>query len=272
MTLPIFLYGTAWKEESTQQCVSAALAAGFRGIDTANQRKHYHEAGVGEAIVLSGIPRAELFLQTKFTFQSGQDHRLPYDPEASIANQVVQSFESSLQHLHTDYLDSLVLHGPSVFKGNSLVANDWEAWQAMEQLHQEGHVRALGISNVNLPQLKELYEQAQVKPSFAQIRCYAQNGWDRDLRKYCLEKKITYQGFSLLTANEKFLNSTQIKKIAEQFNATPSQIIFAFARQVGMLPLTGTTDPHHMKQDLESLSITLETDDLKAIEEIGLSL
>lgn len=269
MTSPNFLYGTAWKEESTQKCVSHALAAGFRGIDTANQRKHYFEAGVGDAIVQSGIPRSELFLQTKFTYQSGQDHRLAYDPQASIAVQVVQSFESSLQHLHTDYLDSLVLHGPSVFNGQSLTETDWEAWHAMEQLHKKGHVRELGISNVNLPQLKELNEKAQVKPRYAQIRCYARLGWNRDIRSYCRENNIIFQGFSLLTANPEALNSAFVRKLAEKHDATPAQIIFAFTRQVEMLPITGTTDPIHMKQDLESLSLTLDNGDLKAIEEIA---
>src|SRR5262245_1730376 len=110
--LPLFLYGTAWKEERTEELTRLALEAGFRGVDTANQRKHYLEEGVGAAIVKSGIPRGELFLQTKFTYARGQDQRLPYDPAAPIAAQVRQSFDSSLQHLRVDSLDSLLLHGP----------------------------------------------------------------------------------------------------------------------------------------------------------------
>ncbi len=267
MTPPKILYGTAWKEDSTQKCVTEALAAGFRGIDTANQRKHYFEAAVGDAIKLSGISRGDLFIQTKYTFQRGQDHRLPYDEKASIKDQVLQSFESSLEHLQTEYIDSLVLHGPSIYD-DSLAANDWEAWCAMEQLHKKGSVRALGVSNVNLPQLVQLYEEAQIKPSYAQIRCYAKNRWDFDIRKFCREKNIIFQGFSLLTANKNAMNSQQIKKIAEKYRLTTAQIIFAFSRQVGMMPLTGTTDPVHMRQDLESLSVTLEMDELKIIEEI----
>src|SRR5438067_607705 len=93
--VPRFLYGTAWKEEQTQRLTELALQQGFRGIDTANQRRHYHEAAVGQAIaaeVESGrVARDELFLQTKFTFRGGQDHRLPYDPEAPIPVQVEQS-------------------------------------------------------------------------------------------------------------------------------------------------------------------------------------
>src|SRR5574337_1986256 len=90
--LPGLWYGTAWKEERTEALVREALAAGFRAIDTANQRKHYFEAGVGAAIAASGVPRDQLFLQTKFTFRDGQDDRLPYDPRAPIADQVAQSF------------------------------------------------------------------------------------------------------------------------------------------------------------------------------------
>src|SRR6266851_2314883 len=98
--VPRFLYGTAWKEDETQRLTELALRQGFRGIDTANQRRHYHEAAVGRAVaasIASGlVARDELFLQTKFTFRRVQDHRLPYDPQAPISVQVAQSFASSL--------------------------------------------------------------------------------------------------------------------------------------------------------------------------------
>jgi diketogulonate reductase-like aldo/keto reductase len=110
LPVPRFLYGTAWKEDQTQRLTELALRLGFRGIDTANQRRHYHEAAAGQAIaalIATGVvARNDLFLQTKFTFQRGQDHRLPYDPNAPIAVQVEQSFASSLQHLQTQWIDS----------------------------------------------------------------------------------------------------------------------------------------------------------------------
>jgi len=84
--VPDFLYGTAWKEDRTAALTELALRIGFRAIDTANQRRHYFEAGVGQglsAAYRAGVAtRADLFLQTKFTYQPGQDHRLPYDPTA----------------------------------------------------------------------------------------------------------------------------------------------------------------------------------------------
>src|SRR5438132_8451721 len=164
--VPRFLYGTAWKEDRTQRLTELALRAGFRGIDTANQRRHYHEAAVGEAVAAATtgglVTRSELFLQTKFTFRAGQDHRLPYDPAAPIATQVEQSFASSLAHLGTEVIDSYVLHGPSQRVG--LTATDWQAWRAMEAIHDSGRVRLLGVSNVGLEQLQLLCEQARIRP------------------------------------------------------------------------------------------------------------
>ena len=126
--VPCFLYGTAWKEDQTRHLTEQALRQGFRGIDTANQRRHYHEAAVGQAIAASVacglVARDELFLQTKFTFRPGQDHRLPYDPKAPIRTQVEQSFASSLEHLGTEVIESYLLHGPTQRAG--LAAADWE--------------------------------------------------------------------------------------------------------------------------------------------------
>ncbi len=90
--VPSFFYGTAWKEERTAALTELALDSGFLAIDTANQRKHYFEEGVGQglrAFLKKGTrTREDIFLQTKFTYQRGQDHRLPYDPKAALATQV----------------------------------------------------------------------------------------------------------------------------------------------------------------------------------------
>jgi diketogulonate reductase-like aldo/keto reductase len=262
--VPGLLYGTAWKEAETERCVAAALAAGFRGIDTANQRKHYDEEGVGRGIAASGVPREELFLQTKFTFVDGQDHRLPYDRTAPIATQVAQSFASSLEHLRTTWLDSLVLHGPSQWDG--LGADDHEAWRAMEALVEAGKVGKIGISNVNARQVEALVAFARVRPSFVQNRCYAKHRWDRTMREVCAKHGIVYQGFSLLTANREAVRAAAA--IAAKHGATPAQVIFRFSQQVGMLPLTGTQDPTHMREDLAAGAFTLTADEIAAVEEL----
>jgi len=259
----MFLYGTAWKEDDTRGLVELALKNGFRGIDTANQRKHYFEAAVGEAIEASAVPRGELFLQTKFTFVGGQDQRLPYDPKADITTQVMQSFDSSLTHLKTTSIDSYVLHGPSGRDG--LNALDFEAWSAMEALVSSGRVKQLGISNVNAAQLELLLTKASVPPSYVQNRCYANRRWDEAVRKVCERGAIRYQGFSLLTANPEVVSGAVVKAIAKRVARTPQQIIFRFAQQLGMLPLTGTTDAKHMREDLAVSEFGLTRDDVAAI-------
>jgi diketogulonate reductase-like aldo/keto reductase len=269
--IPSFMYGTAWKEDRTEDLVTAAIGAGFRAIDTANQRKHYFEEGVGAAVAAAieagTVERSELFLQTKFTYQRGQDHRLPYDPKAAPGTQVAQSFASSLEHLQTSYVDAYVLHGPATpFR---LTPSDEEVWRAMQAEAASGKIKLLGVSNVSLEQLEQLQALADVKPAFVQNRCYARHGWDREVRAFCRANDIVYQGFSLLTANRRELNHSVIARIAERAGATVSQLVFKFARDVGMLPLTGTTDRAHMVEDLACMSIAIAPEDLKRIENIA---
>ena len=266
-TVPRFLYGTAWKEDDTARLTTLALAAGFRGIDTANQRKHYHEAGVGSALGASKIARAELFIQTKFTSQGGQDHRLPYDAMADAGTQVLQSFARSLEHLGVDYIDSYVLHGPTTRSG--LAPYDREVWRAMESLAVAGKARLLGVSNVTLDQLERLCAQAQVQPSFVQNRCYARTGWDREVRAFCRAHGIVYQGFSLLTANRAELQMPRVLALAARIGRTPAQLVFRYAMQVGMQPLTGTTSDAHMREDLASYDFELSDDDVETIDDIA---
>ena len=268
--VPRILYGTAWKEEQTQRLTELALQQGFRGIDTANQRRHYHEAAVGQAIaasVASGlVARDDLFLQTKFTFRNGQDHRLPYDPNASLPIQVEQSFASSLEHLGTAVVDCYLLHGPTQRVG--LAAADWQAWRALEAIHDSGRARLLGVSNVTLEQLQQLWQQARVRPRVVQNRCYAARGWDRPVRKFCAANGLVYQGFSLLTANRDALARPELARIAERHGRTVSQIVFRFALDVGMVPLTGTTDPVHMRADLDVFDFRLAPAEVEQVESL----
>jgi diketogulonate reductase-like aldo/keto reductase len=269
--IPAFLYGTAWKEERTADLVRSAVQAGFRGIDTANQRRHYFEQAVGDALedlyAGGGLSRRDLFLQTKFTYVGGQDHRLPYDPRADYPTQVRQSFVSSLQHLRTDRVDSYVLHGPSVARG--LSDADYQVWKEMEALCREGKTAVIGVSNVSLGQLRMLVEAAEVPPRFVQNRCFAVTQWDREVREFCVARDMIYQGFSLLTANAQLFRDPEMVGIARRHKKTVAQVIFRFARQVGMLPLTGTTDVAHMEEDLASEGFSLAEDDVRRIEGLG---
>ncbi len=268
MNIPPFIYGTAWKEQETKRLTHMALNAGFRGIDTANQRRHYVEAGVGEALKQAFeenlVQREEVFIQTKFTYVNGQDHRLPYDPHAPFGTQVEQSFEKSREHLGVSYLDSYVLHGPSMRYG--LSDTDWETWRAMEKLHKENKTRFLGISNVGIDQLEQLYDHANIKPTIVQNRCFASMGWDRDVRLFCHDNGIIYQGFSLLTANPEIMQHPHVQAIASRMEQTIAQVVFRFAMQAHMIPLTGTTSADHMAQDLSVCDFQLEAHDVEIIE------
>ncbi|HKY07102.1 MAG TPA: aldo/keto reductase [Candidatus Binatia bacterium] len=271
ISIPPFMYGTAWKKQATAQLVRLAVSSGFRAIDTANQLIHYDEALVGQALKAltdAGIGREALFLQTKFTSVDGQDHRTPYDPAADLATQVRQSFSSSLNHLGTDYLDSYVLHAP--FQRRGLGKADWEVWAAMEGLYEAGNARMIGISNVTAAQLEELCQEANLRPMVVQNRCYAVLGWDMEVRKICKASGIVYQGFSLLTANTNVLADPMIVGIARRLGVTPAQVIFRFSMQIGMLPLTGTTSQQHMREDLAVEQFSLNDDELEQIETIAL--
>ena len=268
--IPTFFYGTAWKEGRTSELTELAIRSGFRAVDTANQRRHYFEAGVGEGLAAayrSGLVRREdLFLQTKFTYQAGQDHRLPYNPATTLSKQVDQSIASSLENLETDYVDSYVLHGPASSHG--WTDADSEVWQAMRKTRDAGRAHLLGVSNVSLFHLQQMEALRNEVPAFVQNRCYARLGWDQGVRRYCKERNITYQGFSLLTANVEVLRQPLITGIAARENATPPQVVFAFARAIGILPLTGTSNAQHMQQDLASASLSIAGDEVQAIESL----
>lgn len=268
---PEFLYGTAWKEERTATLTELAIRMGFRGIDTANQRRHYLEAGVGlglAAAYRSGlVTRADLFLQTKFTYVRGQDHRLPYDATADLSTQVAQSMASSLEHLGTDHVDSYVLHGPA--SGHAWTDDDAEVWGAMARQRDAGRTRLLGVSNVTRRHLEQMAAGRAELPAFVQNRCFARLGWDREVRAFCRARQLGYQAFSLLTANPEGLDHPLVTGIAAREGVTPAQVVFRFAQAVGMLPLTGTSSAEHMRQDLASRHLALSAAEVQAIESLA---
>jgi diketogulonate reductase-like aldo/keto reductase len=132
-------------------------------------------------------------------------------------------------------------------------------------------VRLLGISNVSLEQLEQLCGEARVQPSFVQNRCYAVLGWDHDVRAFCTQRGIVYQGFSLLTANRNVLARPELARIAAGHGRSVNQMIFRFALDVGMLPLTGTSDANHMREDLGVVDFRLSPDEVRLIERIAVA-
>ncbi|WP_235185915.1 aldo/keto reductase family protein [Methylomarinum vadi] len=263
--MPRIIYGTAWKQERTEDLVVTAVQAGFRGIDTACQPRHYQEPLVGTALQrlqTQGIGRKDLFLQTKFTPLPGHDpNRVPYDQHAPLQSQVAQSFKTSQQNLQTDYVDSLLLHSPL-----SPYCDLLTVWRALEQIHTSGGARQLGISNCyDLARLKRLYADAEVKPTIVQNRFYRDSGYDAALRQWCRQHDIVYQSFWTLTANPHILSSETVFRLARRHRKTPEQIFFGFLGQIGIVPLTGTCSERHMREDLNSFDINLTGDELESM-------
>lgn len=270
-SIPRILYGTAWKKTDTASLVETAIRAGFRGIDTACQPRHYDESGVGEAVAASlrgdgassRLTRAELYLQTKFTPLSGQDPtRIPYDPAAPLPEQVRQSFEASLRNLQTNYLDGLLLHSPLPAAAETL-----EVWRAMEALVDLGGVRHLGISNCyRVEQLRALRDAARIKPALVQNRFYADTGYDREVREFCRQQRIVYQSFWTLTANPQVLAHRTVAHLASRYGRTPAQILFRYLTQADVVPLTGTRSQAHMREDLSIFEFELSGPDRDAMD------
>jgi diketogulonate reductase-like aldo/keto reductase len=265
VAVPKLIYGTAWKKERTAGLVAQAVKLGFRGLDTACQPKHYDEPGVGSGLaecLEAGLARSDVYLQTKFTPVDGQDpRRMPYDPKAKLSLQIAQSFASSLANLQTDYLDGLILHSPC--------QQDWqtlEVWQAMEAIFDDGGAKQLGISNCyRLETLENLYLKAKVKPAIVQNRFYAATQYDREIREFCRQHQIYYQSFWTLTANPHILSHGLLQQLSAHYGRTPEQVFFRYLTQIDIIPLTGTTQEAHMREDLAIFDFELAASDCAAL-------
>jgi diketogulonate reductase-like aldo/keto reductase len=267
VAMPRLLYGSAWKKERTSALVELALRSGFRGVDTACQPRHYHEPGVGEALaaVFGGelAARSEIYLQTKFTPFAGQDsNNVPYDPQASLTQQVRQSFEASLFNLRVPLVDGLVLHSPYPDDRDTL-----EVWRAMESLYDQALVRQLGVSNCyELTRLDALCQKVHIRPATIQNRFHAKSHYDREIRAFCDESGIIYQSFWTLTANVEILKSPEVADLAAAHERSPAQIFFRYLTQRDIVCLTGTSSKTHMAQDLSIFEFRLSATECEILD------
>lgn len=263
--VPAIVYGTAWKKEQTATLVKTALENGFKGVDTAGQPKHYQEDLVGAGLLeayKNGIKREDIYIQTKFTPIDGQDvNKMPYLKEDSLEVQIQKSFENSKKNLHTDFIDSYILHSP-VFPGSKLKL----AWSTMEKFYHQKEVGQLGISNCyDLDVLQYLYKNSEVKPSIVQNRFYAQTSYDKAIRVWCKENNIIYQGFWTLTANPDILASYALEQLSLKYEKTPAQIFYRFLNHIDIVPLIGTTSKEHMLDDVSIFDFELAPCEIESI-------
>lgn len=265
VTTPRLVYGTAWKRERTADLVYTALSAGFRGIDTAAQPRHYREDLVGEGLrraVVEGLcRRRDVFLQTKFSPAAAQDlaaGNLPYDPRAPLREQVRASVESSLRNLRVDddepsYLDSVVLHSPLPSMEETVLV--WKALSSFVQSSPQ-RVRRLGISNAPPEVVAYLLEapDVRVKPAVAQNRFHAATRWEPALRALCRRAGVVFQSFWTLSGNPQLLRARPILDLAASAGVEPEVALYALVLGLeGTSVLDGTTSLEHMRADLDGI-------------------
>jgi diketogulonate reductase-like aldo/keto reductase len=267
LMIPPILYGTAWKKDHTAALVAQALAAGFCGIDTACQPRHYNEPGVGEGIRAARRPEGDtpLYLQTKFTAPAGQDPTtVPYDPQSPLEEQIEASFAVSCANLAPARPETLILHSPLPTGEETL-----RAWRAMERLQQRGEVALLGISNCyDLALLQHLCANATVVPSIVQNRFYADSGYDTELRAWCDGQGILYESFWTLTANTRALGTLALGRLADRHRCEPTQIFLRYVTQLGIVPLVGTRDETHMRDDLAIFDFQLDAAQMQTVTQV----
>ncbi|WRT70386.1 uncharacterized protein IL334_007384 [Kwoniella shivajii] len=252
LIMPKMMYGTAWKKERTTELVVQAFKAGFRGVDTACQPKHYREDLVGKALqslfAEGVVSREDVFVQTKFTSIDGQDQNqlLPYDPQSSITDQVKQSFETSLKNLGLDYVDSVVLHSPLRTKEQAL-----SAYKTLESFVDQGKINYLGLSNIyDSKLLLWLIENVRVKIGVVQNRWYENNGWDWAVWEICQKYGIRYQSFWTLTGSPTLLRHPLLINLARKYGLTPEQTVYKLCQIWNITPLCGSSTLTHVNEAL----------------------
>lgn len=254
--IPCIGYGT-WKTENGQAAkvsVENALRLGYRHIDTAFA--YGNEESVGEGIRASGVKREDIFLTTKHwvSFRGFQ--------------KTVETFEASLKNLGTDYVDLYLVHWPAVEK----VSPDWKelnasTWSAFEKLYRDGKIRAIGVSNFEVPHLEALEECADIMPMVNQIEFHP--GYSQlSLAKYCREKGITVEAWSPLGSGAVLSDGT-LAAIAEKYGKTVAQLCIRYALEENVLPLPKSLKPERIASNAEVFDFEISDGDMETLESIS---
>ncbi|MFC0545458.1 aldo/keto reductase [Kutzneria chonburiensis] len=231
-------------DEETTAAVTAALEAGYRSIDTA--AAYRNERGVGEAIKASGIERDELFITTKlWNADQGYDNTL-------------RAFDKSMAQLGLEQLDLYLIHWP-VPKADRFV----ETWKAFEQLHSDGRIRAIGVSNFQPTHLRRLLDEGLTLPAVNQIELHPALQ-QATLRAFHTEHGIATEAWSPLAQGE-VLDAPEITKAAEKHGKSPAQVVLRWHLQLGNVVIPKSVTPKRIKENIEVFDFELDGDDLAAI-------
>lgn len=249
--IPSMGFGTyKMAPEDTKASVLCALRSGWRHIDTA--AFYRNEAEVGAAVRESGIARSEIFVTTKlWNADRGYDSAL-------------RAFDRSQEALGLDYVDLYLIHWPA----SPFFWDDWkrinaDSWRALERLYKEGRVRAIGLSNFMPRHILPLLEGAEIAPMVDQIEFHP--GWmQQDCLDFCREHSIVVEAWAPLIKGEA-LSHPVITGIAGRLGWTPSQVVLAWVRACGVVPLCKSVTPSRIAENLAAGSLELGPEDVAAI-------
>ncbi|HHI5318584.1 TPA: aldo/keto reductase [Streptococcus pneumoniae] len=256
--IPVLGFGTfkAKDGEEAYRAVLEALKAGYRHIDTA--AIYQNEESVGQAIKDSGVPREELFVTTKL-WNSQQTYE-----------QARQAFEESLEKLGLDYLDLYLIHWPNpkpLRENDAWKTRNAEVWRAMEDLYQEGKIRAIGVSNFLPHHLDALLETATIVPAVNQVRL-APGVYQDQVVAYCREKGILLEAWGPFGQGELF-DSKQVQEIAANHGKSIAQIALAWSLAEGFLPLPKSVTTSRIQANLDCFGIELSHEERETLKTIA---
>jgi diketogulonate reductase-like aldo/keto reductase len=235
--------------EGTAKAVRTALDSGYRSIDTA--AAYRNEAGVGEAIRSSGLPRQDLFVTTKL-WNSDQG----YDP-------ALRAFDASLGELGLDYVDLYLIHWPLPKRDNYV-----DTWRALEKLHADGRVRAVGVSNFQVPHLRRLLDETEIVPAVNQVELHP-NLQQAALREFHAEHGIVTEAWSPL-AQGALLSEVIVTSLAAKYGKSPAQIVLRWHLQLGNVVIPKSVTPSRIAENIDVFDFELADDDMTVISELDM--
>lgn len=237
--IPKLGFGTWFIDDGVAaQAVQDAVGIGYRNIDTA--QAYGNERGVGEGVRASGVPREELYVSSKLA------------AEIKDYDGAVSAIDGSLTLMGLDYLDLMMIHSPQPWndwRGGAYAEGNREAWRALEEAHDAGKLRSIGVSNFERADLENIFSVCTVPPQVNQVLVHVGNT-PTDLLDFCTENNLLVEAYSPIAHGE-ILGNTDVRIMAERYSVTVPQLCIRYALQLGTVPLPKTTNPEHMRSNAD---------------------